>query len=82
MLIRIDIKHLYINIKPPKDADGMVDSAVLDQAAPLGVVCSGFTLFALAFLCKNLRKYYLFQYWIDFTVVIDIQNVMLKIALQ
>ena len=38
MLITIDIKHLYINIKPPKDADGMVNSAVPDQTAPLGVV--------------------------------------------
>ena len=38
----------------PKDADRMLNSVDPDQTAPLGAVWSGYTLFAQAYLSKNL----------------------------
>ena len=38
----------------PKDADGMANSVVHDQSAPVGAVWSGSTLFGQACLSKNL----------------------------
>ena len=45
---------LYHRVLSPKDADGMANSVVPDQTAPLGAVWSGSTLFAQAYLSKNL----------------------------
>ena len=38
----------------PRDADGMANSVDPDQTAPLGAVWSGSSLFAQAYLSKNL----------------------------
>ena len=38
----------------PKDADGMANSVVPNQTAPLGAACSGSALFAQTYLSENL----------------------------
>ena len=47
---------LYHTVMSPKDEDGMANSADPDQTAPLGSVWSGSTLFAQAYLSKNLES--------------------------
>ena len=45
---------LYYRVVSPNDADGMANSVVADQTAPLGAVWPGSALFAQAYLSGNL----------------------------
>ena len=53
-LSKIWIMWHYYSVMSPNDVDGMANSVDPDQTAPLGAVWSGSTLFAKAYLSKNL----------------------------
>ena len=46
----------------PDDADGMANSGVPDQTAPLGTVWSGSALFVQAYLSENLGSLRYYDY--------------------
>ena len=58
---------LYHRVISPNDADKMANSIDPDQAALLGAVWSGSTLFAQAYLSENLWSLWYFRHSVTFT---------------